>query len=192
MRSFLNGTLSGGGSDSHASHRLFGSISGLNRLFWSGDAAAWLICVFVIPCGIFSAKAAVNVTQHHNHLSRDGLYIDPAFTKALSAGLARDLTFSGTITGNIYAQPLYIEDGPRGRAVVIVATESNNVFALDAVSGKIVWQTNKWFSPVAANSLPCGNLSPFGISAMRPPWISAIAGAFLDAVITWRPRSAAR
>ena len=31
---------------------------------------------------ILSAATAVNVTQHHNHDSRDGLYIDPAFTQA--------------------------------------------------------------------------------------------------------------
>jgi hypothetical protein len=122
-----------------------------------------VVWIPVIAWGIFSANAAVNVTQHHNHLSRDGLYIDPAFTSALAAGLTRDLTFNGTITGNVYAQPLYIEGGPRGRAVVIVVTESNNVFALDAVSGTVVWHTNV-APPVPANSLPCGNLSPFGIS----------------------------
>jgi hypothetical protein len=65
-----------------------------------------VVSIVVVVWGIFSANAAVNVTQHHNHLSRDGLYIDPAFTSALAAGLTRDLTFNGTITGNVYAQPL--------------------------------------------------------------------------------------
>ena len=55
---------------------------------------------------------SVNVTQHHNNPSRDGLYIDPAFTPAAAANLTRDLGFNGTIVGNVYAQPLYIEDGP--------------------------------------------------------------------------------
>jgi hypothetical protein len=109
------------------------------------------------------ASGAVNVTQHHNHLSRDGLYIDPAFTTALAAGLTRDAAFNGSIAGDVYAQPLYIEGGPRGRAVIIAVTESNDVFALDAVNGGVVWQTNV-APPVPANSLPCGNLSPFGIS----------------------------
>lgn len=105
----------------------------------------------------------MNVTQHHNHLTRDGFYIDPAFTLTNVAGLARDASFNGSITGNVYAQPLYIEGGPRGRAVVIAVTESNNVYALDARSGKIVWATNV-APPVPANALPCGNLSPYGIS----------------------------
>ena len=37
--------------------------------------------------------------------------------------------------GNVYAQPLYIEGGPSGKAMVIAVTESNNVYALDAVDG---------------------------------------------------------
>ena len=41
--------------------------------------------------------AQVNVTQEHNNLSRDGLYIDAAFTPAAAAGLTRDLNFDGTI-----------------------------------------------------------------------------------------------
>jgi hypothetical protein len=122
--------------------------------------ACWL---FAGLNGAFSTRGAVNVTQHHNHLSRDGLYIDPAFTKTNAAGLTRDEAFNGAIIGNVYAQPLYIEGGPRGRAVIIAVTESNDVFALDATSGVIVWQTNV-AKPVAANSLPCGNLSPFGIT----------------------------
>ena len=106
---------------------------------------------------------AVNVTQYHNHLSRDGLYIDAGFTTNNAAGLARDTNFDGAIIGNVYAQPLYIEGGPGGRAVVIAVTESNNVFALDASNGTIAWETNV-APPVPANSLPCGNISPYGIS----------------------------
>ena len=116
-----------------------------------------------LASAVFSIHAQVNVTQHHNHLSRDGFYIDPAFTPANVAGLVRDTAFSGSITGNVYAQPLYIEGGPRGRAVVIAVTESNSVYALDAINGHILWQTNV-APPVPANALSCGNLSPYGIS----------------------------
>ena len=35
------------------------------------------------------AGSSVNVTQHHNNPSRDGLYIDPAFTTAAAANLTR-------------------------------------------------------------------------------------------------------
>ena len=62
--------------------------------------------------------AQVNVTQEHNNLSRDGLYIDAGFTPAAAAGLTRDLNFNGTISGNVYAQPLYIEGGPNGPMII--------------------------------------------------------------------------
>src|SRR5437588_6042482 len=104
----------------------------------------------------FCTKASVNVTQHHNHETRDGLYFDPAFTKAAAQALKRDLTFNGTISGNVYAQPLYIEGGPGGKSVVITVTESNNVYALDAADGTIIWQRHVG-QPVARASLPRGN-----------------------------------
>src|SRR5947199_356516 len=80
---------------------------------------------------IVPTNAQVNVTQYHNHSSRDGLYIDSAFTQSAAANLTRDLNFNGTIVGNVYAQPLYIEGGPSG-PMVIAVTESNNVYALNA------------------------------------------------------------
>ena len=86
------------------------------------------------------ANAQVNVTQFHNHDSRDGLYIDSAFTQSAAANLTRDLNFDGTIVGNVYAQPLYVDDGPGGRPTVIAVTESNNVYALDAVDGSVIWE----------------------------------------------------
>jgi hypothetical protein len=45
--------------------------------------------------------AQVNVTQEHNNPSRDGVYIDPAFTSAAAPNLTRDLEFDGTISGNV-------------------------------------------------------------------------------------------
>jgi len=107
--------------------------------------------------------AQVNVTQHHNHPSRDGLYVDPVFTQSAAASLTRDLGFDGTIVGNVYAQPLYIDDGPGGRPTIIAATESNNVYALDAVDGSIIWQQNVG-TPVPLSNLPCGNINPLGIT----------------------------
>ena len=93
----------------------------------------FLFAICFIP--ICEATAQVNVTQFHNHESRDGLYIDSAFTQSAAVNLTRDLNFDGTIVGNVYAQPLYIENGPGGKAMIIVATESNNVYALDAGNG---------------------------------------------------------
>src|SRR5438067_7157004 len=72
------------------------------------------------------AQAQVNVTQEHNNPSRNGVYIDAAFTPSAAANLTRNLSFNGTISGAVYAQPLYIEGGPSG-PMIIAVTEQNNV-----------------------------------------------------------------
>ncbi len=111
---------------------------------------------------IVPANAQVNVTQYHNNSSRDGLYIDSAFTPSAAASLTRDLNFDGTIVGNVYAQPLYIDNGPGGRPTIIAVTESNNVYALDAVDGTIIWQRNVG-APVPAANLFCTEVGSMGI-----------------------------
>jgi outer membrane protein assembly factor BamB len=130
-------------------------------------------------CGVPQINAQVNVTQEHNNLSRDGLYIDSAFTPANAANLTRDLNFDGTVVGNVYAQPLYIEGGPNG-AMIIVATESNNIYALDATTGTIIWQRN--VGPAVTSGLPCGNISPLGITG-TPVVDLASRALFFDAMI---------
>jgi hypothetical protein len=135
-----------------------------------GSSNFWLAAVCCAAAGIasFPTKCAgvsgnvINITQHHNHPSRDGLYIDPAFTPAAAAGLKRNLSFNGVISGNVYAQPLYLDSGPNGTAAVIVVTESDNVYALNAASGTAIWHTNVGES-VPVSSLPCGDVNPVGI-----------------------------
>jgi PQQ enzyme repeat len=129
-----------------------------------------------------TANAQVNVTQFHNHDSRDGLYVDSAFTQSAAANLARDLNFDGTIVGNVYAQPLYIEGGPGGKAMIIVATESNNVYALDAMDGSIIWERNVG-PPVSAGDLCNPKFDPVGVTG-TPVVDLASRALFLDAMTT--------
>ena len=129
---------------------------------------------------VSSADAQVNVIQEQNNLSRDGLYIDSAFTLSAAANVARDLNFNGTISGNVYAQPLYVENGPGGASMVIVATESNNVYALNATTGAVIWQRN--VGPPVSSGLPCGNISPLGITG-TPVVDLASRSLFFDAMI---------
>jgi hypothetical protein len=95
--------------------------------------------------------------------------------------VARDANFNGTIVGNVYSQPLYIEDGPGGKAMVIATTESNNVYALDAVNGTIIWQRN--LGTAVTSGLPCGNISPVGITG-TPVVDLASRSLFLNAEIS--------
>src|SRR5437660_7858148 len=139
----------------------------------------FLLFVTLLWTAILPVNAQVNVTQQHNHLSRDGLYIDSTFTPANAANLTRDLNFNGTISGNVYAQPLYIEGGPSG-PMIIAVTESNNVYALDATTGTVIWQRN--IGPPVTSGLPCGNISPLGISG-TPVVDLATRSLFIDAII---------
>ena len=127
------------------------------------------------------ASAQVNVTQEHNNLSRDGVYIDSAFTPAAAAGLTRDLNFDGTISGNVYAQPLYIDGGPSG-PMIIAVTESNNVYALNAITGTVIWQRTDIGPSVPSSSLPCSNIDPVGITG-TPVVDLASRSLFFDALI---------
>src|SRR3989440_6373457 len=140
----------------------------------------FLLFVTLLWTAILPVNAQVNVTQQHNHLSRDGLYIDSTFTPANAANLTRDLNFNGTISGNVYAQPLYIEGGPSG-PMIIAVTESNNVYALDATTGTVIWQRPKWDPPVTSG-LPCGNINPAGITG-TPVVDLASRSLFFDALI---------
>ena len=125
--------------------------------------------------------AQVNVTEEHNNPSRNGVYVDSAFTPSAAANLTRDLNFNGTIVGNVYAQPLYIEGGPNG-AMVIAVTETNNVYALNATNGTIIWQRNMGV-PVPLNNLGCGNIDPVGITGTPVVDLGSRA-LFLDAFTT--------
>jgi outer membrane protein assembly factor BamB len=67
----------------------------------------------------------------------------------------------------VYAQPLVVGNN------VVVASEGNTVYSLNAASGKISWQRNLG-RPVNGGSLPCGNISTTGITGT--PAIDAAAG----------------
>jgi len=139
-----------------------------------------ILCVAVLSV-VLPANAQVNVTQHHNHDSRDGHYVDSFFSQAAAVNLKRDMSFNGAIAGNVYSQPLYIEGGPGGQAMVIVATESNNVYALNASNGSVIWQRNLG-TPITSG-LPCGNINPLGITG-TPVVHLASRSLFLDAETT--------
>jgi outer membrane protein assembly factor BamB len=123
--------------------------------------------------------SADNVVTYHNSLERHGAYTVKGLTLATAANMQLDTGFNSAISGDVYAQPLFWHP-PGGEAVVIVATESNTVFAIDATTGATVWQATLG-SPVPLNQLPCGNIDPDGITGT--PVIDPTAGViYLDAL----------
>jgi hypothetical protein len=109
-------------------------------------------------------SAAENVLTYHNSNQRDGAYVVPSLTLAAAAKMKRDGKFDGTISGHVYAQPLFWRPRGAGKGLVIVATESNTVYALNGSTGKTVWQTPALAPPMPRSQLPCGNIDPMGIT----------------------------
>jgi hypothetical protein len=85
--------------------------------------------------GVSIDTSAVSVLQHHGNLARSGAYVDALVTKSAAAKVHLDTTFTGVIDGVVYAQSLFVKNGPGGKPAVIAVTEKNNVYALDAQSG---------------------------------------------------------
>jgi hypothetical protein len=133
----------------------------------------------ILPDGA-PPKPSYAVLQHHRNPSRDGLYVDPLMTKAAAAAIRRDTAFDGTIAGSVYAQPLYVEDGPGGNEAFVVATEQNHVTALDS-AGAVIW--DKTFGTPVTGNMPCGNINPLGITGT--PYIDATTRTiYFDAMAT--------
>jgi outer membrane protein assembly factor BamB len=91
-----------------------------------------------------------------------------------------DTSFNGSLHGNVYAQPLYVANGPGGFGTFYVVTESNNVYALDELTG-----TPRWSQTLGAaageTGAGCGNISPLGITGT--PYIDlSTRTLYLDAV----------
>jgi outer membrane protein assembly factor BamB len=111
-----------------------------------------------------SALAGDNVLTYHNSNQRDGAYVIPGLTALAAANMKRDNHFDGAISGHVYAQPLFWKPKGTKHGLVIVATESNTVYALNESNGKVVWQTPQLAQPMPLSQLPCGNIDPMGIT----------------------------
>jgi len=98
-----------------------------------------------------------SVYQHHKNGSRNGLYIDPVLTWSADAGTGNAVTthvvsgftgavatsYMGTTSTDIFAQPLYVENGPGGVPAFVVVTELNHVTTYNAATGAILWDNGE-------------------------------------------------
>ncbi len=113
---------------------------------------------------------ATAVTTFGVHGTRDSLYVDAAFTKARlmaiasGGGLVSDASFAPVVLGDVYASPLFLEAGLDGKDVLYVATEENNVYAIDAAAGTVLWHTALG-AGVPGGQFGCGNIDPLGVTS---------------------------
>ena len=69
--------------------------------------------------------------------------------------------------------------------MIIVVTASNNVYALHADTGTVIWSRTD-IGPPVTSGLPCGNINPFGIIG-TPVVDLASRSLFFNAMIHGTP-----
>jgi outer membrane protein assembly factor BamB len=128
-----------------------------------------------------SAHADRSVLTYHGALDRAGRYVVPGLTYERARGLRLDPSFHASFQGKVYAQLLLWRSPGTGEGELIVATEDNEVYALNARSGAQIWR-RAMGPPVPRSSLPCGNISPLGVTGT--PVIDEARGTlYLDAAV---------
>lgn len=83
-----------------------------------------------------------------------------------SLGALRNRWVSPILDGDLYAQPLLVGSS------VVIATENDSVYLLDASDGTVVWETHLG-DPMSGSSLPCGNVDPVGVTSTPVVDVSA-------------------
>jgi outer membrane protein assembly factor BamB len=134
----------------------------------------------VAPVAGRAAEPTQGVLTYHGDAARSGNFVIPGLTFDRARGAHPDDGFKAQIEGHVYAQPLFWR-GSGGNGIVLVATESNNVYALDAVTGKTLWQ-RALAKPAPRSALPCGNIDPLGITG-TPAIDPRRQAVYLDAMV---------
>ena len=110
-----------------------------------------------VATGVAGTSGNSVLTRTH-HETRDGFFIQPTLTKAKAATMAADTTFMANFTGSMWAAPLYMENGPASKGVFFAVTLSNMVYALDEMTGAVLWMHSIGTAP-GNGFAGCGNTS---------------------------------
>jgi hypothetical protein len=114
-----------------------------------------------LPC--CAAGADYSVLTYHAHEDRSGNFVVPKLTWDRARSIHLDENFQAHVSGKIYAQPLYWHPPGTETAILLVATEDNMVYALDAERGTEIWSRSLGTS-IPRSTLDCGDLDPVGIT----------------------------
>jgi hypothetical protein len=126
-------------------------------------------------------QAQDNVLGYHGGADRSGNFTVPGLTWQRARSLHLDQAFQPRISGNVYAQPLFWRPPGSTSGRLLVATEDNNVYALEATTGHLIWARSLG-KPVSRSALRCGNIDPLGITG-TPVIDDATQSVYLDAAI---------
>jgi outer membrane protein assembly factor BamB len=131
--------------------------------------------------GLVSTAAAQSVLTYHGRADRSGNFVMPELSWERARTLRLDAGFAPRFEGHLYAQPLYWKPPGAASGMVIVATESNTITAIDAATGNTMW-TRSLGRPVPLSTFACGNIDPLGITG-TPVIDQAGGNLYLDAMI---------
>ena len=135
----------------------------------------------LLSIAISGAAHGQSVLTYHGSADRSGNFIVPTLTWERARNTHLEQSFHPTISGHLYAQPLYWR-GPRPAAgQLVVATEDDNVYAIDAGSGDEIW-VRSLGRPAPLSTLPCGNIDPLGITG-TPVIDEATEAIYVDAMV---------
>jgi len=140
-------------------------------LAWCGSALALLV--------IAGDAHGQSVLGYHGDPQRSGNFVVPSLTWERARSLHLDPSFQTRISGHLYAQPLYWRPSGASSGILIIATEDDTVYAIDATSGSEVW-TWSLGRPVPLSTQPCGNIDPLGVTG-TPVIDEATQAVYLDA-----------
>ena len=130
-----------------------------------GSSPRWRTWLGILLLGLAVCATAhgQSVLTYHGSADRSGNFVVPELTWERARNIHLDPSFHPRIAGHLYAQPLYWR--PRGATTgqLLVATEDDNVYAIDAGSGREIW-VRSLGRPVPLSTLPCGNIDPLGIT----------------------------
>jgi hypothetical protein len=147
----------------------------------SKHALLFMVAMVAANLSYCAAGADYSVLTYHAHEDRSGNFVVPKLTWDRARSIRLDENFKAHVSGKIYAQPLYWRPPGTETAILLVATEDNVVYALDAKRGTEVWSRSLG-TPVPLSALDCGNVDPVGITG-TPVIDESTQTIYLDAGI---------
>jgi outer membrane protein assembly factor BamB len=129
---------------------LAGTIAYLALVHPSSSSTSPSLPAFCPTVG--GAATGGNWTTYHGGNARTGLWPGGTVTSA-----AQSWSSPTSLDGQVYAEPLSCGN------TIVVATEEDSVYAINATSGGVLWHTHLG-TPVPGSALPCGDIDPSGIT----------------------------
>ena len=122
----------------------------------------WLVGMAALACLLFAGAARADGITNSGDDLRTGWYPDESsLTPQLVSGDTFGQLWSSPVDGQVYAQPLLSSAGTQASptGMLIVATETNNVYGLDPVNGAQEWHEHLG-TPFNPGTIQCPDIQP--------------------------------